>query len=186
MHKRWTTKVGGSLAALALGLVLSATSASAGGPITKQNGSTPVFADFKSICSVSGYVNYGLCGGVPSTFTTVKGRINAVQAKAGVWNLGVSFSGLTPGATYKLWGNRAAGTPSPGEISGFFEIGAAVAALDGTLRYSYQTSDPTNLGFDLNLVESLDQRGWTIVTSYWSQQTLQVLNADGTLYVPQT
>ena len=184
MHK-WTLKIAGTAAALTLGLALGATAASAGGPIAKQNGSSPVFADFKSICGVSGYVNYGLCGGDPTKFTNVHGRINAVQAKVGVWNLGVSFSGLTPGASYKLWGNRAGGTPSPGVISGFFDIATGIAADDGTLGFSYQTTDPSNLGFDLNWLESaFDQYGWTIVTSYWSNQTLQVLNANGTLYVP--
>lgn len=155
------------------------------GPITKQNGSNPVFANFTSICSVPGYVNYGLCGGSPTTFTDVKGKVNAVQAKAGVWNLGISFSGLQPGASYMLWGNQQGGTPNPSDISGFFRIGTVVAGLDGTARYSYQTSSPTNLGFDLNVLESpFDQYGWTMVTSYWSSQSLQVLNADGTLYVP--
>jgi hypothetical protein len=185
MRNKWALKIVASTAALALGLVLGVTAGSAGGPITKQNGSNPVFADFKSICGVSGYVNYGLCGGDPTNFTNVRGRINAVQAKVGVWNLGLSFSGLTPGASYKLWGNRTGATPSPGVISGFFEIGTGAADVDGTLRYSYQTSDPSNLGFDLNWLESaFDQYGWTIVTSYWSNQTLQVLNANGTLYVP--
>ena len=171
-----------ALAAVAL---LSASSALSGGPITKQNGSTPVFNAFTSICAVPGYVNYGNCAGDPTTYTNVKGKVNAVQAKVGVWNLGISFAGLQPGASYRLWGNSTANASDPYDISGFFVIGSAVAALDGTARFSYQTTDPTNLGLDLNvLADAFEIRGTTVVTSYWSSQTLQVLNPDGTLYVP--
>ena len=172
-----------------LGVVLAASlsSVALSGPITKQNGSTPAFANFTSICSTSVpvYVNYGLCGGNPATFSNVKGKINAVQAKTGVWNLGVSFENLQPGASYMLWGNRTSGTPSPWDLVGFFRIGTVVAGLDGTARYSYQTTSPSDLGFDLNVLESAsDEYGWTVVTSYWSSQKLQVLNSDGTLFVP--
>jgi hypothetical protein len=171
------------LAALSIAGVV--TSVALGGPITKQNGSTPVFNKFTSICAVPGYVNYGNCGGNPTTYTNVTGKINAVQAKGGVWNLGLSFINLQPGATYRLWGNRSPATPSPGVIGDFFVIATGVAALDGTIKFSYQTSDPSNLGFDLNiLVEPWEYNGTTVVTSYWSMQTLQVLNPDGTLYVP--
>jgi hypothetical protein len=159
--------------------------AAAAGPITKQNGSTPLFKDFTSICAVPGYVNYGNCGGHATQYTEITGRINAIQAKVGVWNLGISFSNLQPGASYLLWGNYTTGDPSRGVISGFFPIATAVAALDGTARFSYQTSSPSNLGFDLNLLEGAwDLYGVTTVTSYWSNQTIQVLNSDGTLYVP--
>ena len=174
----FTTAVAALVASIVSSVALS-------GPITKQNGSNPVFANFTSICSVPGYANYGLCGGNPATFTDVKGKINAVQAKAGIWNLGVSFSGLQPGASYMLWGNQTGGAPNPSDISGFFRIGTVVAGLDGTTRYSYQTASPGDLGFDLNVLESaFDEYGWTVVTSYWSSQSLQVLNADGTLFVP--
>jgi hypothetical protein len=163
----------------------SVAAVAAAGPITRQNGSTPLFNNFTSICAVAGYANYGLCGGDPTAFTNVTGRINAVQAKVGVWTLGLSFSNLQPGASYKLWGNQTAGEPKTADISGFFPVGVGTAALDGTLRFSYQTTSPTNLGFDLNMLErESDQYGVTIVTSYWSSQTIQVLNADGTLYVP--
>jgi hypothetical protein len=174
------------IAALVAALsILWASAAPAAGPITKQNGTTPAFKDFTSICAVSGYVNYGNCGGDPTKYTSVKGRINAVQAKVGVWNLGLSFAYLEPGASYKLWGNQDGATPTPGVISGFFPIGTTVAALDGTARFSYQTSNPTNLGFDLNILESpWDAYGITVVTSYWSDQWIEVLNSDGTLYVP--
>jgi hypothetical protein len=162
-----------------------AASAVSGAPITKQNGTTPVFNKFTSICAVPGYVNYGNCGGDPTTYTNVTGRINAVQAKAGVWNLGFSFTNLQPGASYRLWGNRSPATPSPGTIGDFFPIATAVAALDGTAKFSYQTTDPSNLGFDLNiLADAFEIRGTTVVTSYWSLQSLSVLNPDGTLYVP--
>lgn len=154
-------------------------------PITKQNGSSPVFKDFTSICAVPGYAVYGMCDGDKKTFADVTGRVNAVQPKPGVWNLGLSFTHLQPGALYRLWGNRTGTTPVAGEISGFFVVGTVTAALDGTARFSYQTADPTKLGFDLNFLSSAAQlNGTTIVTSYWSSQWLQVLNADGTLFVP--
>jgi hypothetical protein len=174
-----------TIAALVAALSIVAAPVAGAGPITKQNGSTPVFKDFTSICAVAGYVNYGNCGGDPTKYTDVTGRINAVQAKLGVWNLGFSFTHLQPGAIYRLWGNQTGSSPSRGDISGFFPIGTAAAALDGTARFSYQTSTPTNLGFDLNiLADAQEYRGTTIVTSYWSSQALQVLNPDGTLYVP--
>ncbi len=62
-----------------------------------------------------------------------------------------------------------------------------MAALDGTAKFSYQTSSPSNLGFDLNILRDPDDfHGVTLVTSYWSEQALQVLNPDGTLYAPGT
>src|SRR3954452_3251983 len=128
----------------------TACAAFAGGPTTKQNGSTPVFADFTSICAVPGYLNFGNCGGVATTYSGVAGRINAVQAKEGRWNLGFTFTHLQPGASYRLWGNQAGEVPSPGVITGFFIIGTGVAQADGTLRFSSQTTTPGNLGFDLN------------------------------------
>jgi hypothetical protein len=171
---------GVAVAALALGA-----GAAAAKPITKQNGAAPLFADFTSICAIPGFLFYGNCNGNSSTYSTVSGRINAVQAKAGVWNLGVSFKGLTPGASYRLWGNRDAGTPTPGLVVGFFAIADAVAGLDGTANFSYQTTDPTYLSFDLNVLSGpSDVYGITVVTSYWSDQRIQVLNPDGTLYVP--
>jgi hypothetical protein len=155
------------------------------GPITKQNGSTPVFNTFTSICAVAGYANYGNCNGDTTKYTNVTGRINAVQAKVGVWNLGLSFANLEPGASYKLWGNRT--TAVPWTIAGFFPIATVVAAPDGTARFSYQTADPSGLGFDLNILEGpSDFYGITVVTSYWSNQAIQVLNPDGTLYVPHS
>jgi hypothetical protein len=155
------------------------TSAAAGGPITKQNGGTPVFTSFTSICSFSYYADYGFCAGGTSRFPGVSGRINAVQPKAGVWNLGLTFANLQPGSSYTLWGSQAAPPAVPGVVIGFFAIGTVVAGLDGTAQFNYQTTAPGNLGFDLNL------DGYTIVTSYWSNQRLQV-RSDGTLYVPAT
>jgi hypothetical protein len=173
------------IAALVAGLSILVVPAAVAGPITKQNGSAPVFNNFTSICSVPGYVNYGNCGGDPTTYTNVTGRINAVQAKLGRWNLGISFKGLQPGALYKLWGNQDSATPAPGEISGFFPIATVAAGLDGTANFSYQTGTPESLGFDLNiLADANENRGTTVVTSYWSQQAIKVMNPDGTLYVP--
>jgi hypothetical protein len=178
-----------TITALVATLAIAGATASraSGGPITKQNGSTPVFNNFTSICAVPGYLNYGNCGGDPTTYRKVSGRINAVQAKVGVWNLGVSFTNLEPGRTYRLWGNRSATAPSTGVIDSFFPIATAVATLDGSARFSYQTTNPTNLGFDLNiLADASEYRGTTVVTSYWSLQSLQVLNPDGTLYTPSS
>jgi len=161
-------------------LVCLAASSSSAAPITKQNGSNPVFKDFTSICSVPGYVNYGLCNGDPTTFASVTGKVNAVQPKPGRWNLGISFRGLQPDVQYTLWGNQDGAIPSPGVVAGFFVIATGTADLGGNLNFSYQTSNPDNLGFDLNKVLG----NVTIVTSYWSQQAIKVLNPDGTLYVP--
>jgi hypothetical protein len=171
-----------TLTAVVGAFVLLGASSGAGAPITKQNGSTPVFKDFTSICAVPGYASYGLCGDSSATFANVRGRINAIQAKLGRWNLGISFTGLQPGAEYRLWGNQDGATPSPGVIGGFFIIDTGLADANGNLSFSYQTSSPDNLGFDLNILPGYS--GITIVTSYWSQQAIRVLNPDGTLYVP--
>jgi hypothetical protein len=169
-----------SIGALVAAISLVAVSAAAGGgPGTKQNGSNPLFKDFTSICSVPGYLAYGNCNGDPTKYTNITGRINAVQAKTGRWNLGFTFTGLEPGIPYRLYGNQLGVAPVPYN-TGFFVIGDGIPGLDGTLRFSYQTTDPSNLGFDLNLL-------WgdiTVVTSYWSQQWIQVMNPDGTLFVP--
>jgi hypothetical protein len=166
-------------------LVCLAVSSASAAPITKQNGSDPVFKDFTSICTVAGYVNFGWCGGDATKFTDIKGKVNAIQPKIGRWNLGLSFKGLMPGWTYRLWGNRDPATPSPGVIPGFFMIGDAVADANGNASFSYQTDDPNYLGFDLNILDHpWSFNGVTLVTSYWSQQAIRVLNADGTLYVP--
>src|SRR4051812_47469877 len=132
------------LALVATGTVLAllAASAVAAAPITKQNGSSPAFNNFTSICAVSGYVNYGLCGGSASTFGSVKGKINAIQPKVGRWNLGLSFSGLQPGGSYTLWGNQDGATPSAGVVGGFFNIATATADALGNVSFSYQTSNP--------------------------------------------
>jgi hypothetical protein len=167
----------------ALTIVGGSAALSLSGPITKQNGSTPVFHNFTSICAVAGYANYGNCNGDTTRYTNVTGRINAIQAKVGVWNLGISFTNLEPGASYKLWGNKT--TAVAGAISSFFPIAKVVAAPDGTAHFSYQTADPSGLGFDLNILyNQWDLFGTTVVTSYWSNQAIQVLNPDGTLYVP--
>jgi hypothetical protein len=174
---------------IAFGLVIAAFAASAGatlaaGPITKQNGSSPVFTNFTSICRISGFVFYGNCGGNVATFDSVTGRIDAVQPKIGVWNLTVSFTHLQPGALYRLWGNRSGIPPVQGNNSGFFSIDTRAASLDGTVAFDYQTTSPTNLGFDLNVLSNPDDvNGITLVTSYWSTQWLQV-GTGGLLYVP--
>ena len=175
------TRFLGFLLALVSSAILAAPAA-VGGPITKQNGDTPVLSSFTSICTIPFYVSYGFCGGNPQAFTDVTGRINAVQPKVGVWNLDLSFGGLVPGVTYRLYGNQNPAVPVPGQgLQFFFAITTGVAGADGKLTLKYQTTNPANLGFDLNrVVEGTD---YTIVTSYWSNQRLQV-KPDGTLYVP--
>jgi len=140
----------------------------AGGPVTKQNGKSAAFDAFTSICAVSGYANYGLCAGDTTKFTNVKGKVNAIQAKAGRYNLEFGFSNLTPGVEYRLWATRNG--------SSFAEVGRAFASESGSASYSLQTTDPAGLGFDLNTVEG----DITIVTSWWSGQQL-VVNPDGTV-----
>jgi hypothetical protein len=150
-----------------------AAAAFAGGPITKQNGNSPAFANFTSICTLPGFISYGFCNGDATTFTNVKGRIDAVQPKVGQYNLDLTFTNLTPGAPYRLWGNNGS----------FFVIGAALANASGTLKFSYQTSSPGGLGFDLNRILDSTVNGpgdVTVVTSYWSHQLLRV-NPDTTL-----
>jgi hypothetical protein len=75
-------------------------SAQAGGPVTKQNGSSPVL-NFTPICAVAGYADYGLCGGLTSTFSGVGGKLNAIQPVRH-YNLELRLSGLTPATEYKL------------------------------------------------------------------------------------
>jgi hypothetical protein len=157
-----------------LALASAGTATAGGGPVTKQNGGTPVFSSFTSICTLAPYADYGYCAGGNSRFPNISGRINAVQPKVGVYSLDLTFANLEPGSSYTLWGNATAPPAVPGQVVGFFAIGTAIAAADGTVKFSYQTSAPENLGFDLNL------NGYTIVTSYWSNQRLHV-NADGTL-----
>jgi hypothetical protein len=163
-----------------LALLTSSAALAGGGPITKQNGKSPAFSSFTSICAVAGYTGYGFCAGSSTTFSGVKGKINAVQAKAGRYNLGISFDGVTPGATYRLWGNRD-GVAVAGQLDGFFQVATAQASADGSVEFDYQTTEPETLGFDLNqLRDPSDVHGITIVTSYWSKQFLHV-NSDGTL-----
>ena len=156
-----------------MGLVAAcalAAAAQGGGPVTKQNGSAPVIAAFTPICAVPGYADYGLCGGSASTFAGVGGKLNAVQAKPGRYNLDFSFSGLTPGASYRLWSTRDGGVWS--------EVGRGAADESGSISFKLQTTDPGGLGFDLNTLEG----DTTIATSWWSGQKLKV-NADSTLSV---
>lgn len=157
-----------ALAAAMIGAALMVAPAFAGGPVTKQNGATPAFDAFTSICAVSGYASYGNCGGDVTTYTNVSGRIDAVQAKQGRYNLNFTFRNLTPGVIYRLWGTYG---------SGFFEIGTTVADDSGVVQFSYQTTSPVGLGFDLNIFHG----DVTVVTSYWSGQLL-AMNPDGTLY----
>ena len=151
-------------------------------PLTKQNGRSPASTRFTSICAVPGFAGYGFCNGDTSQFANVTGRINAVQPKAGVWNLDLSFANLEPGVAYTLWGNRSGAMPSvePRIVSGFFEIATAVADASGSVSFSYQTTDPVDLGFDLNA----SGPNVTVVTSWWSVQWLEK-NPDGTLYARQ-
>jgi hypothetical protein len=170
-------------AACAAALVLLACSAAlaADGPTTKQDPSKPAFAAFTSICAVPGFVNFGFCNGSTTTFSNVKGRIGQAQPGRNGWHLRISFDGLTPGAVYRLFGNRD-GLAIPGRVDGFFQIATAQAIFNGSVFFDYITTAPENLGLDLNqLTGPSDVNGVTIVTSYWSKQFLHV-NPDGTLY----
>ena len=107
----------------------------------------------------------------PTRYTNVQGRINAIQAKPGRYNLDFTFTNLTPGEVYRLWGNNGS----------FFKIAKAVADASGSISFSYQTTAPAGLGFDLNRLRGgLDVDEVTVVTSYWSNQLLTVL-PDGTI-----
>jgi len=110
----------------------------------------------------------------------IKLRINAVQAKPGRWNLELTFAHLRPGVAYTLWGNQTGATPVPGVVFGFFAIGTSLADAGGTATFDYQTTNPSNLGFDLNTTDP----NYTVVTSWWSSQWLRILNSSGLLYVP--
>ena len=156
------------LTPLAIAAALAFAAVSQAGPITKQNGSAPVISRFTAICAVPGFASYGLCGGQPTTFAEVAGKMNAVQAKGGRYNLEFSFSGLTPGNEYRLW--------STGDAAIWTEVGRMVATESGSLEFSLQTTSPGGLGFDLNTLGG----DVTIVTSWWSGQKL-VVNADGSL-----
>ena len=142
--------------------------ASQAAPITKQNGKSPAIEAFTSICAVSGYASYGFCAGDTTKFTNVRGKMNAVQAKPGRYNLEFEFTNLTPGLEYRLWSTR--------DGSSFTEVGRVVASATGGVAYKLQTDAPGGLGFDLNTV----QGDVTIVTSWWSGQKL-VVNPDSTL-----
>jgi hypothetical protein len=164
----------------AFALLASSAALAGGGPVTKQNGKSPAFAAFTSICSVAPFANYGFCSSGTTTFTGVNGKINAVQSKPGRYNLGVSLDGLMPGALYRLWGNRD-GLAVPGNITGFFEIATAQADAGGHVDFEYQTTEPEKLAFDVNqLSNPNDEHGITVATSYWSKQFLHV-NPDSTL-----
>lgn len=145
--------------------------AALGAPVTKQNGKSPAFSGFTSICTLAPYLFYGDCAGEPTKYTNVQGRINAIQAKPGRYNLDFTFTHLTPGEVYRLWGNNGS----------FFKIAKTVADASGSISFSYQTTAPAGLGFDLNRLRGgLDVDEVTVVTSYWSNQLLTVL-PDGTI-----
>ena len=111
------------------------------------------------------------CAGSTTTFSGAGGKMNAVQPKPGTYNLDFSFSGLTPATEYRLWANDAV------PFSGIWVVvGQAFTDAAGAVKFSMQTTDPVGLGFDLNTVDG----NITIVTSWWSGQTL-VVNADGRL-----
>ena len=156
--------------AIVAALALAATAQ--GGPITKHNGQSPAIAAFTPICAVPGYANYGYCGGSTTTFSHVRGKMNAIQPKPGRYNFEFSFSGLTPGVEYRLWATRNA-VPFGGSWT---EVGRAFANEAGAVAFKLQTDSPGGLGFDLNTVSP----NITVVTSWWSGQKL-VVNPDTSL-----
>jgi hypothetical protein len=125
----------------ALGTAATAVAA----PTTKQNGGAPAFATFTSVCTpLPTYEGCDGNHGDPSTFAKVTGKVNAIQAKSGIYNLGISFSGLVAGESYKLYGYHTTGDPN-----------------------SYFVND-------LRVGDDNGGYGWTVVTSYWSGQPLTV------------
>ena len=168
-HVHWASLLAVLAASIAVAVAAGPALAA---PITKQNGQKPAFDAFTSICAVSGYADYGLCGGDATRFTDVKGKMNAVQAKKGRYNLDFSFTNLTPGVEYRLWATRDA-FPFHGT---YLEVGRAVADASGNVSYKLQTTEPGGLGFDLNTVLG----DVTVVTSWWSGQSL-VVNPDTSL-----
>jgi hypothetical protein len=166
------------LAAVLAALGTAATAVAA--PVTKQNGGAPAFAKFTSICAVAGYSGYGECNGDSAAFANVTGRVNAVQAKAGIYNLGISFSGLVAGESYKLWGYHSSNP------SDYFLIGTGTADASGALQFSYQytASAGDKIAFDLNHLQVGNDNGgygYTIVTSFFSDQLLTVDPVTGLL-----
>jgi hypothetical protein len=140
------------------------------GPVTKQNGKSGL-APFASICTLPQYLFYGFCDGDAAAFTNVSGKLDVVQSKPGRYDLNFTFTNLTPGGVYRLWGNNGS----------FFVVATAVADLSGSAKYTYQTTSPAGLGFDLNSIRGdWDVNGVTIVTTYWTNHLLGV-NSDGTL-----
>ena len=111
--------------------------AQAKGPTTKQNGSEPVISAFTSICAVSGYANYGFCGGDATRFTNVGGKMNAVQPKAGKYNLDFSFTNLTPGVEYRLWATREGGMPDARSIR---RLAGCSPTKTGSLQFKFRRS----------------------------------------------
>jgi hypothetical protein len=155
-------------ATVAIVAALALAASAQGGPITKQNGQSPAIAAFTPICAVAGYANYGYCGGSTTTFSDVRGKMNAIQPKPGRYNLEFSFSGLTPGVEYRLWATRTGGS--------WAEVGRAFASDSGSVSFKLQTDSPGGLGFDLNTIS----QDITVVTSWWSGQKL-VVNPDSSL-----
>lgn len=155
----------------ALGTAATAVAA----PTTKQNGGAPAFATFTSVCTpLPTYEGCDGNHGDPSTFAKVTGKVNAIQAKSGIYNLGISFSGLVAGESYKLYGYHTTGDPNS-----YFVIGTGTADASGALNFSYQYTATTGdqISFDLNDLRVGDDNGgygWTVVTSYWSGQPLTV------------
>ena len=155
----------------ALAALTLVAAAQAAPPITKQVGKDAL-DPFTSICAVPGYVDYGLCGGSTQTFAGVDGKINVMQKSQGVYDLDFTFTGLTPGVEYRLWGTYNA-VPFGGQ---WFEVGRGAADLAGAVKFKLETNAPAGLGFDLNQVSG----DITIVTSWWSGDKL-VVNGDTTL-----
>ena len=160
-----------ALTAVAIVATLTLVGSAQAGPITKQNGSSPVL-NFTPICAVDGYADYGLCDD-ETTFSGVGGKLNAIQTKLGTYNLEFVFSWLTPATEYHLMATYDA-VPFGGT---WVEVGRGVADAAGALKLSTQTTSAAGLGFDLNRV----QGDITITTSWWSGQFLKVAE-NTTLY----
>ena len=100
-------------------------------------------------------IGYGFCGGDATTFSNVTSKLNAVQSKAGRYTLDFSFGNLIPAVEYRLWGTR--------DRFSWFAIGTVATSESGSVKFSFQTTEPAGLGFDLNTVNEGNITGHDVV-----------------------
>lgn len=159
-------KIGVAVSAALVTAALAGTASAA--PVSKQNGQSAL-QPFSSVCSP--LPTYAYCATDPTLYSTAAGKIDAVQAKAGRYNMGFTFTGLQAGSTYRVWEN----------LNGAFTMLGDVVADDygrATFAWQYFAQAGDALGFDLN-IDPTDGYGTTVVTSYWSGATLTSCGDEG-------